>query len=47
MLLGNVATSRAGENKVLEYDAINMRFTNDDGANAYLDKEYRRGFGLV
>lgn len=47
MLLGNVATSRAGENKVLEYDAINMRFTNDDGASAYLDKEYRRGFGLV
>ncbi|MFK7865509.1 MAG: Gfo/Idh/MocA family protein [Pseudohongiellaceae bacterium] len=47
MLLGNVATARAGENKVLEYDAQNMRFTNDDGANAYLDKQYREGFGLV
>jgi|TARA_B110000971_G_scaffold138743_1_gene141883 hypothetical protein len=46
MLLGNVATARAVENKVLEYGAINMRFTNDDGASAYLDKECRRGFGL-
>lgn len=47
MLLGNVATARASENKVLEYDGQNMRFTNDDGANAYLDKKYREGFGLV
>lgn len=47
MLLGNIAIVRAGENKVLEYDEANMRFTNDDGANAYLDKAYRAGFGLV
>ncbi len=47
MLLGNIATVRASENKVLEYDGANMRFTNDDGANAHLDKDYRAGFGLV
>lgn len=46
MLLGNIATVRASENKVLEYDGANMRFTNDDGANAHLDKNYRAGFGL-
>ena len=46
MLLGNVATLRASENKVLQYDSENMRFTNDDGANAYLEKQYRPGFGL-
>lgn len=46
MLLGNVATLRASENKILEYDGANMRFTNDDGANAYLEKQYRPGFGL-
>ncbi len=47
MLLGNIATVRASENKVLEYDGANMRFTNDDGANSHLDKDYRAGFGLV
>jgi predicted dehydrogenase len=47
MLLGNIATMRASENKVLEYDKVGMRFTNDEGANAYLDKVYRPGFGLV
>ncbi len=46
MLLGNIATLRAGENKVLDYDGENMRFTNDEGANSYLQKEYRAGFGL-
>ena len=46
MLLGNIATVRASENKILEYDDENMRFTNDDGANSYLDKDYRSGFGL-
>ena len=47
MLLGNIATMRASENKVLEYDKVGMRFTNDEGANTYLDKVYRPGFGLV
>ena len=46
MLLGNIATIRASEHKVLEYDGTTMRFTNDDGANAYLEKNYRPGFGL-
>ena len=47
MLLGNIATMRAGENKVLEYDGVNMRFTNDEDANSHLDKDYREGFGLI
>lgn len=47
MLLGNIALVREGEHAVLEYDGTNMRFTNDDVANAYLDKDYRPGFGLV
>ncbi|NKB33675.1 MAG: gfo/Idh/MocA family oxidoreductase [Pseudomonadales bacterium] len=47
MLLGNIATVRASENKDLEYDGANMRFTNDEGAKAHLDKDYRAGFGLV
>jgi hypothetical protein len=47
MLLGNVALRRAGDHKVLNYDGENMRFTNDDEANGYLDKNYRPGFGLV
>ncbi|MEQ8955315.1 MAG: hypothetical protein RL120_14385 [Gammaproteobacteria bacterium] len=46
MLLGNIATIRASEHKVLEYDAGAMRFSNDEGANAWLDKEYRPGFGI-
>lgn len=47
MLLGNIATIRASEHKVLEYNGKTMRFTNDDGANAYLHKEYRPGFGIA
>ncbi len=47
MLLGNIATIRAGDHKVLDYDAGSMRFTNDEEANGYLDKSYRPGFGLV
>jgi hypothetical protein len=47
MLLGNIAVRRASDHKVLEYDGTAMRFTNDDAANALLDKEYRPGFGLT
>ncbi len=47
MLLGNIALLRGGEHTVLEYDGANMRFTNDEIANAYLEKDYRPGFGLV
>ncbi len=46
MLLGNIAVRRAFAHQVLEYDGAAMRFTNDDAANAMLDKEYRPGFGL-
>ncbi len=46
MLLGNVAVRRAGEHKVLNYDGSAMRFSNDEEANALLDKDYRPGFGL-
>ena len=47
MLLGNIALLRGGEHTVLEYDGANMRFTNDEVANAFLDKDYRPGFGLL
>ncbi len=46
MLLGNIAVRLASENKVLNYDGSRMQFTNDDAANAFLDKDYRPGFGL-
>ena len=46
MLLGNIAVRQAAEHKVLEYDGASMRFSNDEAANAMLDKEYRPGFGL-
>lgn len=46
MLLGNIATIRANEHKVLDYNGKTMRFTNDEGANAWLHKEYRPGFGI-
>lgn len=47
MLLGNIATIRADQHSILEYDGSAHRFTNDDEANAWLDKDYRPGFGLV
>ncbi len=43
MLLG-VAALRAGTK--LRYDGANMRFTNNDGANEFLTREYRQGFSL-
>ena len=46
MLLGNIAVRQAFTHKVLEYDGDAMRFTNDEAANAMLDKEYRPGYGL-
>jgi hypothetical protein len=42
MLLGVVAL-RAG--KRIEYDGANMRVTNAPQANAFLQREYRRGWG--
>jgi len=42
-LLGNVAV-RAG--KKLLWDGVNMRFTNDAGANRWLHRNYRPGWSL-
>jgi hypothetical protein len=44
VLLGNVAL-RVG-NKRLEYDAQNLRFTNDESATKLLKPEYRNGWTL-
>lgn len=33
-------------NKTILYDAENMRVTNDAGANAYLDRNYRNGWSM-
>jgi predicted dehydrogenase len=44
VLLGNVA-HRAG-NKRLEWDAANLRVTNDAGANRLLATEYRTGWEI-
>jgi predicted dehydrogenase len=43
MLLG-VVSLRA--NSKLQYDAANMRVTNNDAANAFLTREYRKGYSL-
>ena len=42
-MLGNVAL-RAG--KRLEWDGPNMKVTNDEAANQYLQREYREGWSL-
>ena len=46
MLLGNIAVLMQDKNIILEYDGANMRFTNLDLANAYLQMEYREGWSL-
>jgi hypothetical protein len=43
ILLGNVAI-RAG--KKLEFDGPNLKITNVPEANAFLKREYRRGWTL-
>lgn len=47
MLLGNIAMQVQKENVILEWDHENMKFTNHDEANAYLDKKYYGGFELM
>jgi predicted dehydrogenase len=44
ILLGNLAL-RCG--KRIEWDAANLRVTNDEYANSLVQKEYRRGFELT
>jgi hypothetical protein len=43
VLLGNVAIRTR---KRLEWDGENMKFTNDEGANTYLQEPYRDGWAL-
>ena len=43
ILLGAVAL-RAG--KKVDYDSKNMKITNDEGANQYFFREYRKGWEL-
>ena len=45
MLLGIVAL-RAGQGQRIQYDAVNMRVTNNPAANAALTREYRPGWSL-
>jgi predicted dehydrogenase len=44
VVLGNVAMRRAG--KKLEWDAENLKVTNDADANKFVQKEYRQGWSL-
>ena len=44
VLMGNLALRRLG--KKLEWDGANMRFTNDEEANQYIRREYRKGWSL-
>lgn len=44
-LLGNLA-HRAALGKELQWDSAAFKITNDDAANAFLDKEYREGWAI-
>ena len=43
ILLGGVALRAR---KKLEYDSVNMKITNNDDANKYFHREYRKGWEL-
>lgn len=45
ILLGNVAV-RAGNGQKLEWDGPNLKITNNQGANAFLKTDYRKGWEL-
>lgn len=42
----NLYAAALRAHKTLMYDADKMKITNDEKANEYLDREYRKGFGL-
>jgi len=44
VVMGNLAFRRLG--KKLEWDGENMKFTNDDEANKYVNMPYREGWSL-
>jgi len=46
MLLTNIAIQTQKSNKILEYDATNMKFTNLPEANSLFHYEYRKGWSL-
>ena len=46
MLLGCIAIRIADKYTTLQWDGSNMRFTNLDMANQYIDKKYRKGWSL-
>jgi predicted dehydrogenase len=46
MLLTDIAIQTKKSNKILEYDAANMKFTNLPEANSLFQYEYRKGWSL-
>jgi predicted dehydrogenase len=46
MMLGNIAVLMASQNMTLQYDSVNMQFTNCPEANNFLQYEYRKGWTL-
>ena len=46
MLLGCIAIRIADKYTTLQWDGPNMRFTNLDMANRYIEKKYRKGWSL-
>ncbi len=46
MLLTNVAVKSQNINRILEYDAVNMKITNAEAANEHFHYEYRSGWSL-
>jgi len=46
MLIGNIAVRLQDKNTRLKWDGPNMRFTNLEEANNYLQREYRPGWSL-
>jgi predicted dehydrogenase len=46
MLLTNIAIQDQKSNRILEYDAVNMKFTNLPEADNYIHYEYRKGWSL-
>ena len=43
ILLGNVALRAGGK---VEWDGVNMKITNNSGANQYVTREYRKGWEI-
>jgi hypothetical protein len=46
MLLTNIAIQTQKSNKILEYDAANMKITNLPEANSLFQYEYRKGWSI-